>query len=341
MKNFILIIILISLNKFGFSDNLFETTYYNVEFISQNIENDKILKINQIKYESISNIFEKTLDDRNYKEIKKNLSNDFINTLIKNIIIDDEKVVDNKYFSKIKINFDKKKIINYFRDNKIPYVEYYPDKFLLIIYENNKLHNNLLTRNNNFYIYFKENLASNKLFKLPNLDINDRFILQKEDLRERNLEKINIFANKYNLNEAIIIIANINNNNAVYELIYYSHGKIYEKIIEYNKYNFEEFYYILEKEVINIWKKLNQIQNISLNIINCKVSYFNIMELKEIRKKLTDVSLIKKLEIQSLAYKSIEYKIYYYGNSNIFLNVLKMNKLNFQNKKNICSISLK
>ena len=49
MKNFILIIILISLNKFGFSDNLFETTYYNVEFISQNIENDKILKINQIK----------------------------------------------------------------------------------------------------------------------------------------------------------------------------------------------------------------------------------------------------------------------------------------------------
>jgi len=82
MKNFILIIILISFNKFCFSDNLFETTYYNVEFISQNIENDKILKINQIKYKSILNIFKKTLDDKKYKEIKKNLSNDFINSLI-------------------------------------------------------------------------------------------------------------------------------------------------------------------------------------------------------------------------------------------------------------------
>ena len=48
------------------------------------------------------------------------------------------------------------------------------------------------------------------------------------------------------------------------------------------------------------------------------------MELKEIRKKLNDASLIKKLEIQSLAYKSIEYKIYYYGNYNILLNVSRV-----------------
>ena len=55
--------------------------------------------------------------------------------------------------------------------------------FLLIIYENNELNNNLFTKNNNYYSYFNENKKNINLFKIPNLDINDRFILKKKILK--------------------------------------------------------------------------------------------------------------------------------------------------------------
>ena len=56
--------------------------------------------------------------NENYNKINNYLTEDLINTFIKNIIINDEKIINNKYISKIKINFDKKKIINFFRLKK-------------------------------------------------------------------------------------------------------------------------------------------------------------------------------------------------------------------------------
>ena len=63
--------------------------------------------------------------------------------------------------------------------------------FLLIIYEINELNENLFTKNNNYYSYYKKNFKNNNLFKIPNLDINDRFILKKEDIKNKDLNKIN------------------------------------------------------------------------------------------------------------------------------------------------------
>ena len=114
---------------------------------------------------------------------------DLINSFIKNIIINDEKIINDKYLSKIKINFDKKKIIKFYRQKKIPYVDYLPNRILLIIYEENPLNYDLFSENNNFYIYFKNNLVSNSIFKIPNLDINDRFILNKNHIVNKDKKK--------------------------------------------------------------------------------------------------------------------------------------------------------
>ena len=151
MKIFILIFLLIFFNKNAYSNNIFNTSFYNIEFTSENIEDDKIKAINKIKIESISSILKNALSQDNYFNINNQLTGDLINTFIKNIIINDEKIINNKYISKIKVNFDKKKIIDFFRLNKIPYVEYHPSNILLIIYEINKLNNNLFTKNNNYY----------------------------------------------------------------------------------------------------------------------------------------------------------------------------------------------
>ena len=108
MKISVLIFVFISLSLNLNARDLFESYYYDVEFISNNIENDKIIKINEIKKKSILKILNDSLYLDEFNDIKNLLTDDFINTLIQNVIIDDEIIINDKYYSKIKINFDKK-----------------------------------------------------------------------------------------------------------------------------------------------------------------------------------------------------------------------------------------
>lgn len=341
MKNLFLIIIFICISKNSYTNNLFDSSFYDIEFESQNIEDDKINQIKIIKKNSILSILNKTLYKQKYEEVKNYLSEDLINTFIKNIIIEDEKIINDIYKSKIKINFDKNKIVNFYREKNIPYVEYYPKKFLLIIYEENKISNNLFSKNNQYYSYYNDNLKNNKFFKIPKLDINDRFILNKEHLLERNIDKIKNFSDKYNLDETIIVIVKKNNNKVNYDLILYTAGAIFEKKLHLNINKFDFFFKNLEKESISIWKKNNLIQNNYTNFIKCKVSYFSIFELKEIRNYLDNISVIKDLKVKSLSHKNIEYDIYYYGNFQLLTKIFELNKLTINNNKNLCVIKLK
>ena len=341
MKFLFLIFIFLFFNKHSFSNDLFQSSFYDVEFISNNIEDDKIDEINKIKTLSFLRILEKTLNKKNYNQINKNLSNDLINTFIKNIIINDEKIINDKYVSKIKINFNKHKIIDFFRNQNVPYVEYQPSKFLLIIYEKDGINENLFTKNNNFYKYFNNNLNENNIFQIPNLDINDRFLLKKEDLKNKNYEKIKNFKNKYNVDDVIIVIASISENKVIYNLILLSDEKFFEKKIDFNDYKFDIFFKIVENESIDMWKNINQIETDVVNLINCQVDYFNLGELKEIRNNLKNISIIKDININSLSYKSIQYDIYFYGNLKILKKIIKLNKLIINDNSDLCIIKLK
>ena len=340
MKFFILIFLIILINKYAYSNNLFDTKFYDIEFSSKNIENDKIQAINEIKTKSILSILKNTLTENDYVKINTLLTDDSINTFIKNIVINDEKIINNKYISKIRINFDKKKIIEFFRINKIPYVEYLPSNILLIIYEINGLNNNLFTINNAYYKFFIENKQNSKLFQIPNLDINDRFILNEEDIIKSDLNKINKFSAKYNSVENIIIIAKNDKDKIIYDLIINSNGNILEKKMILNKDEMDSLYKRLENETINLWKQINQIQNETLNFLNCEIKYFNIFELKEIRINLNNVSVINNINIKKLSYKSINYDIYYYGNFEILSKIFELNKLKINYNNNICIIRL-
>ena len=341
MKVLIIITIILLSNKYVYSNNLFDTSIHDVNFISNNIENTKIIKINEIKKKSLLNILKKTLSNEKYDELLTYLSDDLINSFIKNVIINDEKIISNKYFSRIKINFNKKKIVEFYRKKNIPYVEYYPEKFLLIIYEEDEISENLFTKNNNFYSYYNQNIETNSLFKIPNLDINDRFILKKEHIKNRDYEKISKFSKKYKLEEIIIVIAKSNSKKTSFELILFSEEKTIEKKFLLNQHEYETFFKILKSETLNIWKIINSIQNNSINMINCKINYFNNLELKEIRKNLNNISIIQNLNIKSLSFKNIEYDIYFYGNLKILNNIFEMNKLDLNESKNQCVIRLK
>ena len=109
MKILIITLTILLSAKYVSSNTLFDTLVYDVNFVSNNIENTKIIKINEIKKNSLLTILKKTLRHEKYEELLPILSKDLINSFIKNVTINDEKIIGDKYFSKIKINFDKKK----------------------------------------------------------------------------------------------------------------------------------------------------------------------------------------------------------------------------------------
>ncbi len=341
MNKIILILLIIFINKHAFTKNLFDTKFYNIQFESNNIENEKLNKINDLKIELILSIFKKTLNNKSFKVISKNLNEDLINTFIKNIIINNEKIIDNKYYADIKINFDKKSIIDYFRENKISYVDYYPKNFLLIILQKNDLNNYLFSINNNYYSFYINKFVNNDLFKIPNLDINDRFLLTPEDLEAKNFDKIKKFSSKYDLIEIVIIYAYNKNNKFNYDLLLISDDKVFEKKINFTGNDLDKFFVILEHETINSWKSINKIQNKILNNLVCEIEYFNMLELKEIRNNLNNVSVIKNYIVKGLSYKKIKYQINYFGNKKILYKILHSNKLKINYSKDFCTIRLK
>ena len=64
------------------------------------------------------------------------------------------------------------------------------------------------------------------------------------------------------------------------------------------------------------------------------------VELKEIRKNLGNVTIINNLNIKKLSYKSINYDIYYYGNFEILSKIFELNKLKISFNEDKCSIKL-
>ncbi len=341
MKYIFLIILLFISSKNLYAYDLFETSFYEVKFSSQNIDDDKSKEIKKIKIKSLLKILEKSLNKDNFNEINKDLSIDLVNSFIKNIIIEEEKIINDKYTSKIKINFNKQKIIHYLRERKIPYVEFQPNKFLLIIYEQNEMNNNIFSKKDVYYNYFKNNLNHNNFFKIPNLDINDRFILKKEDLINRDFYKIKNFSQKYDLNNIIIVLVTKTKNLSYYELILISDEEILEKSLKFDKLDFNDFFQIIENETLNLWKNINQIENNLFKTINCNIDYYNMLELKEIRNNLNKVSVIKDIKIKSVSYRNIEYDISYYGNQKIFYKIFDLNNLIINNNDNFCFIKLK
>ncbi len=340
MKIFIIFIFLFfSQNINGAS--LFETDYYEINFISNDVSNEKKNKISEIKFNSIDIIFKNILLISDYNNFKRNLDEDLINTFIKNILIEDEKIINNNYYSKIKINYNKKKIIDYLRLKKLSYTEIIPNKFLTIIYENKKLTKSLFSKNNSHYDFLINNTDNNSFFQIPNLDINDRFILDYSNIESFNIQKIDKFLSKYSQTNALIIIAKEINNYIEYSIYSYSNNN-FKKIHYFNtdKYYFDKLFKDLKNIAIDSWKVDNSIDNKKLNNINCDISYYNFLELKQIKLNLSQISMIKNIQLKKIEYKKNNYFIIFYGNRDLLSQLFILNGLQIKFDNNLCNISL-
>ena len=334
--------LLIFLCKIINASPLFDTEYYEVKFISDDINSIKNNKISNIKYKIINEIFKNVLTKDNYIKTNQILNEDLINYFIKNILVEEENIINNNYYSKIKINYDKNKIIDYLRTNQIPYVEYLPNEFLILIYENNQVNKNLFSKNNSHYKYLLNNYPLFNFFITPNLDVNDRFLLNYQDIENRNYKRINKLVKKYSDLNVVILKSEKINKKIKYSLYYYDDNKFLEiKEFYHENINYNKLFKNLKLEIIDFWKLNNQIQNNKIEIINCQINYFNLLELKQIKINLRNTSVIKKIDLKNISYKKNNYDIFYYGNNQILPILFKMNGLNMSFIDNQCKISLK
>ena len=338
---YIILLILIT-SKIAFSENLFETSKYILKFDSNNISQIKEKKIDEIKIKSFKNILKKILTNQNYRLLN---SNDikFVNKFILNIKINNEKIINNNYYSEIRINFNIDLIFDYLINKKIKYIDHLPQKFLIIIFEQKEIKNYLLSKENNFYKYLinSNNESFNKIFLIPKLDYNDRYLFNKNDFINDAFNQNNLLNEKYNTKYQVLIDSSIESNffvNKVY--LFYEN----EKHLIYNnkthKLNYEDFFTEISLKSLDKWKQINQIDITVVNRLECKIIINNYNELSYVRNLIQSNRIVKSLSLKSIKLNENLYQILFFDNINHFMNSLTKDRLRLEINDKNCHIKL-
>ncbi|MBS57083.1 MAG: hypothetical protein CMP16_04340 [Rickettsiales bacterium] len=338
--NFIIIIFLFI--NISFANTLLETNEYELKFTSENLNLIKEKKINEIKIKSFKIIISRMLTNEDYKKINTN-NIKFVNKFILNFTINDEKIINNNYYSKIKINFNQYSIIDYFIKNKIKYVNYTPDKFLIIIKEQNELDSHLLSKENSFYKYLfnSKNKIFNQFFHLPNLDYNDRFLFSDYHFENDIFNNNELLNKKYKTNYQILIKSNKENNFYVTSFyLYYNNKKYFISELKGNYINYEIIFNKILSKSINKWKDINNIDTSIINTLECKIKINNVKELSYVRNLLQSNTMINNFQLKLIELNKNIYNISYFGNLNIFKNSLEKNRLRLILDNDTCEIKL-
>jgi len=338
---YIILLILIT-SKIAFSENLFETSKYILKFDSNNISQIKEKKIDEIKIKSFKNILKKILTNQNYRILNSN-DISFVNKFILNIKINNEKIINNNYYSEIRINFNIDLIFDYLINKKIKYIDHSPQKFLIIIFEQKEIKSYLLSKENNFYKYLinSTNESFNEIFLIPKLDYNDRYLFNKNHFINDTFNQNNLLNKKYNTKYQVLIDSSIESNyfvNKVY--LFYENEKhlIYDNKI--HKLNYEDFFTEISLRSLDKWKQINQIDITVVNTLECKISINNYNELVYVRNLIQSNRIVKSLSLKSIKLNENLYQIIFFDNINHFMNSLTKDRLRLEIYNKTCHIKL-
>ena len=144
-------------------------------------------------------------------EDKKNLNSTnlkLIKSLVDSFTIVDEKFIENKYFAKFDVDFNKKQVLNFLeRKNIFPSIPKEKNLFLMPILIDIEKKQISLFSENLFYLNWNNKNEKHYLLKyiLPNEDLEDINILKKNinNIEDYDFSEI---ISKYDLKDYIIII---------------------------------------------------------------------------------------------------------------------------------------
>lgn len=324
-------ILLLMLSNTVSSNTLFKSDFIKIEIKTNNAYETKLNSIEEIKTKSLLAIINKILDENNKRQFVKLLNNNnFINDLVQNIIIENEIITNQKYIAEIKVNYNKRRIINTLRNNKINYSDIIPLPYLFVSSYNQEFVNIGLERNNLFFNQFKDSINANNYlltYSFPKLDPNDRYILSYDRMINEDKNAYRKLLDKYSIDQAFYIKIN-HTKNKINFLIKSFDININQFIqIKQLEYNFDQnnnidFINSLAEDILyeldDWWKKENKINNSIINSMKCTIKSANFDDFYFIKSTINNLS-------QVLTIKPIQFKINnniemikYYGDTDMF-----------------------
>ena len=254
-----------------------------------------------------------------------------IKSLIDSFEISDEQFIDNKYFAKFNVDFNKRNTYDFLESkNVFPSVPKKLDVLILPILINNDYDNVIFFSENPFYN--KWNVYKNKYhllnYILPTEDIEDTAILKK-NIKFIEEYKFDEIIKKYNLKDYVIVIIYQNKNEikVLSKLQFNNTYKIFNE--NYENLNVSEegaiakLIFDLKNKYEDNWKKLNLINTsikLPLSVVLQSKNYEKTQLFEQTLEKLDFVSTY---QIMSFDSKNILYKVIYNGSPDKFFNQIK------------------
>ncbi len=305
-----------------------------------NFNKSKIIDKGFIK--AFNQLILSTAQSKDHKALKQTPLNQ-IKSMIDTFSIKEEKFIDDIYYIKLNVSFNKKIIFNLLEEKNIfPSLPLKKDIIFIPI---------IVDQNKNQIKMFSDNI----IYKLWNSNIKQydllNYILPTEDLEDLNLIKKNItnlenfkfseIVKKYNLENYIVSIFFISSDrtsllskisfnnkktlrNTLIKNIDFNSNPEIEKLIETLKITFEDN-----------WKSENEI-NTSVKLpITISVKNSNIIKIYQLEEKLSNIDLIYNYYIYKFDNKNNIYKIIFNGTPEKFFEIMKNNNYEFETENKI------
>ena len=265
-----------------------------------------------------------------------------IKSMIESFTIQEEKFIDQIYYLKLGVNFDKRKIYSYLEKLNIFPSQIKSETFLfipLIINENTD--SVIIFNSNPIYDLWNFEKSNNLInFLLPTEDLEDFNLIKKniDNIEKYNFEQI---IKKYFLDYSIISIIFKNNNN----INVLSKIKIKDKEIILNN-TFKNLDLENKKDLINfikklkiiyedLWKKENEI-NTSIKLpLLIKIDNKNLGISSKIENIFKEIDLISYYSIKNFDKDFIYYEIIFNGTPQNFIKIMNDKDYNFDTQNKI------
>jgi hypothetical protein len=254
-----------------------------------NFNKNKIIDEGFVK--AFNQLMLSTVQSKDYQKLKKIPLNQ-IKSMIETFSIKEEKFVDEIYYIKLNVSFNKKIIFDLLeKKNIFPSSPVKKDIiFIPIVVDQNESQIKMFLDN----IIYNQWNSNTKQFELLN------YILLTEDLEDLNLIK-------KNLKNTLIKNIDFNSNSEI------------DKLIENLKISFEDY-----------WKSQNEI-NTSVKLpLTISVENSNNIKINQLEEKLSNLDLIYNFYIYKFDNKNNIYKIIFNGTPDKFIEVMKNNNYEFE-----------
>ena len=265
----------------------------------------------------------------------RNISMKELKGMIDSFTISDEKFINDEYFAKLEVSFNKKNILSFLeKKNIFPSIPVKNKVLLvpiLVDLENENIH--LFTDN----IFYEKWNIDNKNYHLleyllPSEDIEDLNIIQKNSkiIEDYDFSKL---IKKYDLEDYIIaiifkgqdefkVLSKINLNNSLK-----INNQIFKKVNLNKEKNFQIIIGGLKTTYENYWKKNNEINTSIKYPVTISINSKDYLKIQDLEKTLNNLDLIYSYSILKFDNKKIFFRIIYNGSPKTFLK--NMSKKNF------------